>query len=375
MKAFLKKCKNVLLYAELKPEEYEQVKEEIIESNLQNLKIFSLIALIFMLVMYGLTFVLPDFILDLEIKRVAYAIPIPFLLVIFVLAKDYSLSETHILICMYAFMGVLYGFGMVLGTIGSPNEQAVTFVALLLTVPLLFSDRPLRMVISIYLFVAVFIVAAICFKTKRFLVIDIVDVCMFGTISAIVSSYMMKMKYQRYFYEHETAVLSEMDLLTGLHNRNSFEQRLMTYPCRCRSSICCIYADANGLHELNNTKGHEAGDQLIRSIADQLKQQFGAKDAYRTGGDEFVAFALDLDEATLRKRLDSLQQASKESGYPFSVGYAVQARSEIDMDALIKEAEQKMYEAKAQHYRESGKPGAARLEMRKVTHVASTEGS
>ena len=173
MKAFLKKCKNVLLYAQLKPEEYEQIKDEITKSNLQNLRIFSLIALIFMLVMYGLTFLLPNYILDLEIKRITYMVSIPLLLVIFVLAKDYTLSEMHILICTYAFMGVLYAFGIMLGTIGSPDEQTVTFVALLLTIPLLFNDRPIRMVCSIYLYVIVFIVMASCFKTKRFLVIDI----------------------------------------------------------------------------------------------------------------------------------------------------------------------------------------------------------
>ena len=50
------------------------------------------------------------------------------------------------LVIIYAFVIILFVFGIVLGTVTRPDEQTVSFVALLLTVPLLFTDRPVRMI-------------------------------------------------------------------------------------------------------------------------------------------------------------------------------------------------------------------------------------
>lgn len=61
--------------------------------------------------------------------------------------------------------------------------------------------------------------------------------------------------------------MGENDLLTGLLNRNSYQKRILEYPKKYTESIACIYADANGLHELNNSQGHEAGDRMLQCVA------------------------------------------------------------------------------------------------------------
>lgn len=58
-----------------------------------------------------------------------------------------------------------------------------------------------------------------------------------------------------------------------------------------KKRLACIYIDANGLHEINNARGHLAGDQMLRFIADTLKVSFGEEALYRIGGDEFVVFS------------------------------------------------------------------------------------
>ena len=82
---------------------------------------------------------------------------------------------------------------------------------------------------------------------------------------------------------------ANIDALTGLPNRNRYEKF-----CRLignkTNELSCIYIDANGLHEINNTRGHLAGDQMLRFIADTLKVEFGENNVYRIGGDEFVVF-------------------------------------------------------------------------------------
>ena len=75
----------------------------------------------------------------------------------------------------------------------------------------------------------------------------------------------------------------ERDALSGLYNRNRFEVDVPEYASRYRTSLACVYIDVNGLHELNNQEGHEAGDNMIRSTAQALIEVFGTDCAYRIG--------------------------------------------------------------------------------------------
>lgn len=69
---------------------------------------------------------------------------------------------------------------------------------------------------------------------------------------------------------------------------------------RTISSAICVYIDANGLHELNNERGHEAGDLMLRFVAESLMEQFPKGSLYRVGGDEFVVFPAPVEGADLR---------------------------------------------------------------------------
>lgn len=139
--------------------------------------------------------------------------------------------------------------------------------------------------------------------------------------------------------------LAERDLLTGLLNRNSYEKNVGDYPGRCRKSLTCIYIDANGLHALNDSKGHAAGDEMLRTVAGALRDRFDEKDVYRIGGDEFVVFARDEDMESIRDKLEEVWTYLTERGYHVSVGLCRQEQP-VDMDSLVKEAEVHMYTEK-----------------------------
>ena len=147
--------------------------------------------------------------------------------------------------------------------------------------------------------------------------------------------------------------LAERDLLTGLLNRNSYEKNVGDYPGRCRKSLTCIYIDANGLHALNDSKGHAAGDEILRTVAGALRDRFEEKDVYRIGGDEFVVFARDEDMESIRDKLEEAGGYLAERGYHVSIGLCRQERP-IDMDALVKQAEAHMYTEKDCYYQKTG---------------------
>ena len=141
----------------------------------------------------------------------------------------------------------------------------------------------------------------------------------------------------------------ERDALSGLNNRNRYEADLSGYPARCKVSLACIYMDLNGLHEMNNTQGHEAGDRMIRSVADKLRSWFSEDCTYRIGGDEFVVFAADVPEEEVANRIRAVQEALEQEDIHVSSGLAWQEQVD-DINVLIKDAEHKMYEAKRKFY-------------------------
>ena len=121
----------------------------------------------------------------------------------------------------------------------------------------------------------------------------------------------------------------------------------------------------NGLHELNNTRGHAAGDEMLKTVAAKVRDIFGEKYSYRVGGDEFVAFAMDKSAEEMRALIHKLVQEVDEAGYSVAVGTATHSAGGIDMEVLVKSAETRMYLAKEEHYRLAGRP---RDKMQKAVH-------
>ena len=148
--------------------------------------------------------------------------------------------------------------------------------------------------------------------------------------------------------------MGEIDVLTGLLNRNRFERDISFYQQLQGKSLACIYLDANGLHELNNEKGHAAGDEMLKNIAGEIKREFGEETTYRIGGDEFLIFVTGKGQEEVLEMAARVQQAAGEKGYDVSVG--VQWTEKVaSVSRLMKEAERQMYADKERYYRERGK--------------------
>ncbi len=140
--------------------------------------------------------------------------------------------------------------------------------------------------------------------------------------------------------------MATTDLLTNLKNRNAYEQTLARYEADLPARLSCVYADANGLHELNNSQGHAAGDKMLQTVAEVFTRYFGPENVYRIGGDEFLVFVeMELNKVS-EKTLEAKEKV-KEAGYHVSVGTA---SGEDSVTSMVKAAELKMYEDKKQFY-------------------------
>lgn len=125
--------------------------------------------------------------------------------------------------------------------------------------------------------------------------------------------------------------------------------------------------DVNSLHEVNDVKGHETGDQMLKFTGEEFGKCFGKEDTYRIGGDEFVAFAPDVDTEKLEKKIRELEEKTIAFGCFVSIGYETQGAEKINMHTLIKSAEEQMYSNKKAFYQQiqyqRGKENSGLIDM------------
>lgn len=341
-----------LLYAEMSREEYKACLPDIQSSNRQRVTAYLGIACAFLTVLWILSGAL-EF---LRPNMLAYMIALAVCMGLQAVNRAFPGKNGLLLTwLMYAFEALLYVLGIYLGIHPSPDAPTVSFIAFLLAVPLLFVMRPIQHILNVVFFDGIFILTCFLFKSKETLPVDILDGMVFGAVSCIISTFIMLSMHENFSIRHKLLGIAETDLNVGLKNRNAYESQMHDYPMHCSSTLSCVYLDVNGLHELNNTRGHAAGDEMLKTVAAKVRDIFGEKYSYRVGGDEFVAFAMDKSAEEMRALIHKLVQEVDEAGYSVAVGTATHSAGGIDMEVLVKSAETRMYLAKEEHYRLAGK--------------------
>ncbi len=157
------------------------------------------------------------------------------------------------------------------------------------------------------------------------------------------------------------------DPLTALANRTLFEDRVNQALQRARRSghiVCVLYLDLDEFKTVNDSLGHSAGDELLRTVAKRIDQCLrGGDTAGRIGGDEFACLLEELADVgdalpIARRLLAALAPPVIIDGRPISVqaslGLAHSTDAILHGDELIRNADLAMYSAKAE-----GKGGLA----------------
>lgn len=339
--------RKILFYGGLTPQDYEECRADICADNRRKLRAYLSIAI-------GILFLVTCLSGGLRaLRRNSMFYGIAFVVCIALLAIEMAFPEENGLLLkwlMYAYAALLYTLGIVVA-LSNPDELSVSFIAFSLAVPLLFVMPPIQHITNVMFFDIVFIVMVSMKEADPARTVDIVDTVVFGAVSCIISTIMMQGLYQNFLSRLKLRAIANYDILTGVKNRNAYENERKSWAEKCSVSLSCVYVDVNGLHELNNSSGHEKGDLMLQVVAEAMRGVFGGQHCYRTGGDEFVAFVLDQQDAAVRSTVDEMTRALAEKGYSVAVGVATHSAGGIGMKELIKTAEKRMYLAKEEHYR------------------------
>lgn len=142
---------------------------------------------------------------------------------------------------------------------------------------------------------------------------------------------------------------AETDRLTNLPNRSRFEQYFYESG-RSGYSVAFLIFDVNRLKEVNDKKGHLAGDELILHAAECIGECFGVpgeSNCFRIGGDEFAAIVKRIPRDEIERRIALFSKRQKEMGISVAAGLAyAEEIGETDFRELFLEADRNMYSDK-----------------------------
>ncbi len=157
---------------------------------------------------------------------------------------------------------------------------------------------------------------------------------------------------QRKSNEAQIKYLSSHDSLTGLYNRSSFENALRKLDREENLPISTIYGDVNGLKLTNDIFGHQAGDALLKKVAEILKKACRDGDIIaRMGGDEFIILlpktqASDSDKIVSRVKTDLSKEKIAAIKCSVSMGRDTKTCIDQEIESTVKNAENEMYKEK-----------------------------
>jgi len=154
--------------------------------------------------------------------------------------------------------------------------------------------------------------------------------------------------------EEQLTYLSLHDSLTGLYNRAYLEEELNRLEDGRSHPVSLLSLDVDGLKFVNDTRGHQAGDELLRAVARTLRATFRQGDVLaRVGGDEFVAVLPRTDALTARQMLSRLEHGVTQANAlrhetPISISMGAATADEgTPLRLALVLADQAMYQDKA----------------------------
>ncbi len=173
-----------------------------------------------------------------------------------------------------------------------------------------------------------------------------------------LATFLLGSELANYLLLDRLKLMSSRDMLTGVMNRNEMNNLVdgMSEGDGTEAgSAGVIFADLNGLKEVNDILGHATGDQVLKDAAETLRKVFEVENIYRAGGDEFSVIVLGMTEEDIEQKINEIREASKEYDLvSFSLGgCAVEDARNIRQ--ALRTADERMYEDKRKYSEIHGK--------------------
>ena len=310
----------------------------------------------------------PDFVLCRNIYLVSFVI-----CVVALALAMFAAPRVSWLIPLITFAVDFALLGAGIGIARHLAPKTIIIFASVLIVPVFFICDSLTTLMILLINAAAFAVIGKISMEPEIFRWTLVNLLIFSSVGFVLGFFVNKARFERYYYAEAALQLAETnarlaeeqtryanyDQMTGLQNRRAYSLKIDHLMENMPAGCCVIMADINGLKKLNDTYGHEAGDELIIGSAECLRKSFKDVDSiYRIGGDEFCVIMEDTED-TAAECLQQLEKNGREwkgkyvNGISISYGFAADKEFD-DFNSMLKAADKRMYESKSNYYRTSG---------------------
>lgn len=155
------------------------------------------------------------------------------------------------------------------------------------------------------------------------------------------------------YYDFSILQLTKKDTLTGLLNRQAYDSAIKDDNKEINAMVAI---DMNGLKEINDKKGHAAGDEALETLALCFAKATKPRQLiYRIGGDEFMIICRKSSENDIKRLIERIEKNISRTQYHCAIGYSFSADGRKMISEMQEEADKAMYEQKDIFYSSSGR--------------------
>jgi diguanylate cyclase (GGDEF)-like protein len=160
-------------------------------------------------------------------------------------------------------------------------------------------------------------------------------------------------------FHEQIAHRANVDALTSAFNKRYFQEALRRCVDAARASstaVSLIVFDIDHFKKINDTRGHAAGDAVLKQLGEVIRAQVRDGDVFcRIGGEEFAIILTSTPEEAARRAAEFIREAVEQSDFVFelseipvtiSLGVAALDGTDLDAEALFQRADSRLYEAK-----------------------------
>jgi diguanylate cyclase (GGDEF)-like protein len=168
-----------------------------------------------------------------------------------------------------------------------------------------------------------------------------------STLFLIMGHFIVSLIRRRDLYQ-KLEYISLYDQLTGVGNRHAMDRYMEEI--EKNNSIGVVSCDVMGLKKVNDTQGHQAGDDLLIRTCNCLREAFPDESLFRMGGDEFLVMSSGKSREELLEKAENLKKIMKKWQVVMAVGCAWYPDSKEPINKILAEADEIMYEDKREYY-------------------------
>ncbi len=353
--------KSIFLYDSSIIHDPDRIRAQIREENRKFAIIWSIAHILYWCFCLVMSTMKTDYLICRNIYAVALAVSVlSLLLAFFAVPRAPWLIQIVSLVVDAIFLGA----GIAVAQYLAP--KTIIIFASVLVVPVLFISHLLPTLILLTVNIIVFSIVGRAGMESSTYSWTLTNLIIFSTIGLVLGFFVNKTRFERYNFADSAVKLAELqtryayyDQMTGLQNRRAYDEMIDRFAKEMPAYCCVVNADINGLKQINDRLGHEAGDELIIASAECLRRGFAGIDTiYRIGGDEFCVFITDADTNAVQCLEQMAEycdgwQGKNVHGFSLSYGYA-DSKEFSDIDSIRRTADQRMYQFKRQYYINSG---------------------